>query len=350
MQIQGREKILGIAVLSCVGIFIIFMLVQGAILKPAQELKRQKAQLVLKLNKMKKEQEQYKIAEKEVTAAGKMIINGNSDQVNGEMGEFLNEVIQKVELNPRAFTRSPVGPNRVGKGGAKEIGWTVQGEGSLEKIIDLLYLLENSQAFHKLDGIKFTPVNQPGWVKVAFRYLTIVLDPVPDAVKKSGVTNIVVADLTTPERQLYQGIVARDIFRPYVKRPPEVKPQEPSPANQEQATNNQPTFKPEIWKVVSLSEWAGKVEIHLMNTENNSVHLYTPGDKIEGWTLLGVDYRRMPIPNSILYSDSRVILQNAEGYWAVEPGSTLAQLHQMKVEDLPSNLKPKEEFIKDNDN
>ena len=87
-----------------------------------------------------------------------------------------------------------------------------------------------------------------------------------------------------------------------------------------------------------------------MKTENNSVHLYTPGDKIEGWTLLGVDYRRMPIPNSILYSDSRVILQNAEGYWAVEPGSTLAQLHQMKVEDLPSNLKPKEEFIKDNDN
>jgi len=42
MQIQGREKILGISVLSCVGIFIIFMLVQGAILKPAQELKRQK--------------------------------------------------------------------------------------------------------------------------------------------------------------------------------------------------------------------------------------------------------------------------------------------------------------------
>ena len=55
MQIQGREKILGISVLSCVGIFIIFMLVQGTILKPAQELKRQKAQLVLKLNKMKKE-------------------------------------------------------------------------------------------------------------------------------------------------------------------------------------------------------------------------------------------------------------------------------------------------------
>ena len=350
MQIQGREKILGITVLSCVGIFIIFMLVQGMILKPAQELKRQKAQLVLKLNKLKKEQEQYKIAEKEVTAAGKKIVSGNSDQVNGEMGEFLNEVIQKVELNPRAFTRSPVGPNRVGKGGAKEIGWTVQGEGPLEKIIDLLYLLENSQAFHKLDGVKFTPVTQPGWVKVAFRYLTIVLEPIPDAVKKSGVTNIVVVDLATPERQLYQGIVARDIFRPYVKRPPEVKPQESSPSNQEQTLNNQPSFKPEIWKVVSLSEWAGKVEIHLMNTEDSSVHLYTPGDKIEGWTLLGVDYRRMPIPNSILYSDSRVILQNAEGYWAVEPGSTLAQLHQMKVEDLPSNLKPKEEFIKDNDN
>jgi len=155
-----------------------------------------------------------------------------------------------------------------------------------------------------------------------------------------------VAELGTPERQLYEGIVVRDLFRPYVKRPENV----PSTETTAVAENNTPpAFRPEILKVVSLSEWAGKSEIHLRNVETGSVAVYQPGDTIEEWTIMAVDYRPMPMPDSILDSESRVILKNTSGYWALEQGCTLAQLHQMNEEQLPSDLKHKED-LKNNDN
>lgn len=336
MQIQGREKMLGALVLSCVGVFVIFLLVQGMILKPAKDLKSQRAQLVTKVNKLKKEQEQFKIAQKEVQAAALNMMSPNTDQANGVMGELLNTLIQKVGLNPRQFTRSPVGPNRVGRGLAREVGWTVQGEGPLSKVVDLLYLLESASALHKLEGVRLSATSQPGSVKIAFRYLTLVLEPAPSGVKTNGVEGIVLGELSTPERQLYDGIAARDLFRPYVRRPAGA-PQEAAPV---QEASGEPAFRAELFKAVSLSEWAGKSEVHLLNTESGAVQVYQAGDTLEGWTLLGVDYRRMPRKDSILESEARVILQNAEGYWALEQGSTLAQLYQIKEEELPPRFKP----------
>lgn len=348
MQVQGREKIVGVILLACVGIFLLVLLVQGTILKPAKDLKNKRTQLTVKLNKLKKDQEQFKIAEKEVLAAGKKMVCANTDQANGVMGELLNSFIQKVELNPREFTRSPVGPSRVGRGGAREVGWTVQGEGPLSKVVDLLYLLENVSVFHRVESLRFSASSQPGWVRVGFRYLTLVVEPTPTSVGTNTMDTITVADLATPERQLYEGIVARDIFRPYVKKPVGVK-DVASEGGASDGSQEPPAFRPEIWKVISLSEWNGKSEIHVQNTESGEIQVYQPGDTVEGWTLLMVDYRRMPKADSILYSESRVILQNKEGYWALDKGSSFAQLYPMKEEELPSSIKT-EDNLKDNDN
>ena len=346
MQIRGREKILAIVVLSFVAVIVIVLSVQGAILKPAKDLRNQKVQLQVKLGRLKKEQDQYKIAEKEVQAAAQKMIHTHTDQANGVLGELLNQLIEQVELNPRQFTRSPVGPTRVGRGLAREVGWTVQGEGPLTKVVDLLYLLQSAEALHKLEGVRLSASSQPGVVKVGFRYLTLVLEPAPSSLGTNTMTEVAVAEFGTPERQLYEGIVVRDLFRPYVKRPENV----PSTETTAVAENNTPpAFRPEILKVVSLSEWAGKSEIHLRNVETGSVAVYQPGDTIEEWTIMAVDYRPMPMPDSILDSESRVILKNTSGYWALEQGCTLAQLHQMNEEQLPSDLKHKED-LKNNDN
>ncbi len=344
MQIRGREKILAIVVLSFVAVIVVILLIQGAIVKPAKDLKSQKAQLQVRLGKLKKEQDQYKIAEKEVQAAAQKMIHTHTDQANGVLGELLNQLIERVGLNPRQFTRSPVGPTRVGRGLAREVGWTVQGEGPLTKVVDLLYLLQSAEALHKLDGVRLSASSQPGVVKIGFRYLTLVLEP--SNLGTNTMTEIAVAELGTPERQFYEGIVVRDLFRPYVKRPENVSsPGETAVAEK----STPPAFRPENFKVVSLSEWAGKAEIHLGNMESGSVAVYQPGDTIEGWTIMAVDYRSMPKPNSILDSESRVILKNTSGYWALEQGCTLAQLHQMNEEQLPLDLKQKED-LKDNDN
>lgn len=345
MQIRGREKILAIVVLSFVAVIVVVLLIQGAIVKPAKDLKSQKAQLQVRLGKLKKEQDQYKIAEKEVQAAAQKMIHTHTDQANGVLGELLNQLIERVGLNPRQFTRSPVGPIRVGRGLAREVGWTVQGEGPLTKVVDLLYLLQSAEALHKLDGVRLSASSQPGVVKIGFRYLTLVLEPPPSNLGTNTMTEIAVAELGTPERQFYEGIVVRDLFRPYVKRPENVS----SPGETAVAKNTPPDFRPENFKVVSLSEWAGKAEIHLRNMESGSVEVYQPGDTIEGWTIMGVDYRPMPKPNSILDSESRVILKNTSGYWALEQGCTLAQLHQMNEEQLSLDLKQKED-LKNNDN
>lgn len=340
MQIEGREKIVGILLLSCVGVFMLFLLIQGTFVRPVKELKKQKVQLDVKLNRLKKEQSQFKIAEKEITEAGQKMISANIDEANSLLGELINDLIQKVGLNSSDFTRSPIGPVRLK--GAKEMGWTVQGEGSLSRVIDLIYLLKTVPALHRLESVRFSPTSQLGVVKVSFRYLTLVLDPAPPNVGSNSITNALAGSLDEPERKLYLGIEKRDLFRPYIKKPflPEVDPVQQT-ENVGQQPPVPPAFRPEIYKAVSLSEWAGKSEIHILNIETGAISLYQPGDKIENWTLLEVDYRRLPLPNSILESDSRVILQNNEGYWSLEQGYTLAQLYKLTEEQLPEKFKTK---------
>lgn len=344
MKLPGREKLAGILLLGCASALVLGLIVQGTIVKPANDLKRQKVQLAGKLKKLKKEQDQYKVADAEVKAAGKRMICGNVDRANGVLGELLNGLIEQVGLSSRAFTRSPIGPNRVGKGGAREVGWTVQGEGELSKVVDLLYLLESASVLNKVDGLRLSAASQPGAVKVGFRYLTLVLEPAPAGVGTNTVETITVGDLNSEERAEYERIVVRDMFRAYVKRPyipepPKAEPQ--SEAKQEEKKAEPPPFRGEIFKAVSLSEWAGKSELHIWNVENGGLAIYQPGDRVEKWVFEMVDYRRMPMPNSILESECRAILSNEEGYWALDRGNTLAQLYRLSEEQLPSELKEK---------
>jgi len=329
---QKKEKLIGILLLSIVGIFVIFLLVQGVVVKPIKEIDKQTNGLKVKLKKLKDEQKLYQIADKEVKDAAGRMYSSNLDKANGMLGGMLNDLIDELGLDPRKFTRAPVGPNRMR--GAKEIGWAVQGEGSLEKLVDMLYKLDKSEALHRIDGLKFSPAKQPGDCKINFRYMTLVLDPAPSGI--AG-TNTALADLSAIERDSYQGIVDRDIFRGYVKYVPPAAPAQNNP--QQAAPQGPPPFRPEIYKAVSLSTWGGKDELHILNTENWDLRTYTVGDQIEAWQIIGFDYTRKPLPGSILESDSRAILRKGTEYWVLEFGQTLAQLYQINADALPAELK-----------
>jgi len=172
-----------------------------------------------------------------------------------------------------------------------------------------------------------------GRVRVHFRYLTLVLEPSPDVTRA---TNLVARfGLESLERHLLDGIVSRDLLRPYIKRLPTGAPGQPA------ITSGKPGTEPgpESFRIVSLSEWQGEPEVHVRDLTNQRTLRYKPGDSLAGGTIVLVDYRAMPMPGSpILQSFSRVIIKIESDFYAIERGKTLADKHKLSAAELPTQL------------
>ena len=68
-----------------------------------------------------------------------------------QMGIHLTEAIKTSGLSEDQFTRRPIKTTQLTKNGAKQIGYTVSGQGPLTRIIDLLYLLEQNPSFPEVN-------------------------------------------------------------------------------------------------------------------------------------------------------------------------------------------------------
>jgi hypothetical protein len=173
-----------------------------------------------------------------------------------------------------------------------------------------------------------------GRVKARFRYLTLVLDPSPEVQRKALPDKFA---LDSTERHAYDDLVARDILRPYIKRP---EPP-PKPATAPGSPGGTPALTapgPESYKIVSLSEWEGQPEIHVLDTSAQKTRRFKPGDQLAGGTIVCVDYRELTMPDSFALSESRVILKIGNEFWAIERGKTLADKHKLEPEQLPREL------------
>ena len=77
----------------------------------------------------------------------------------------------------------------------------------------------------------------------------------------------------------------------------------------------------------------------VFDTNQNKTANYKPGDTLAGGKIVMIDYRKMPFPKKpALLSQSRVILSIGEEYWAIERGNTLADIHRLESDQLPTNL------------
>lgn len=329
---KKREKILAGIVLGFIGLIIVGFLLRGFFLSPLKKIDQQTKLLRDKITKVNKERKEYFDAEdalKEITSRTFAI---DINQASARLGETLTKQIAQAGLNEGDFTRLPVGPRKLR--GASEIGWSIQGKGDLQKIVNLLFLLESAPHLHRLENLSLTAHEKPGELKVRFFYLTLVIEPAPDvqiAELKHKYT------LESPERLVYNSILERDILRPYIKRPP---PPPPPPAGKPGGPTTAPPAPPgpESFKVVSLSQWEGQSEVHVRDLTNNKTLAYKPGDKLDGGEIVAVDYRPMPLPrNPLLRSDSRLILKIGNDFWAVERGQTLAEKRKLAPEQWPMN-------------
>jgi hypothetical protein len=329
--LNKREKILAGAVGGILGLFIVGFGVRATFITPLREIDKHIATSRDRIAKIQNERRAYFAAEDRIKAATLRTFADNTDQASAKSGELLTRQILKSGLDEDEFTRLPLGPRKLR--GAEEIGWSVQGEGPLADVVDMLFLLQESPQVHRLDGVTVSAGETPGVVKVRFRYLTLVMDNAPEVQRKELAAKYT---LESAERHIFDGIVNRDLLRPYIKRQPPPPPPGSTPGKPG-STPGSPG--PETFRIVSLSEWNGQPEVHVRDLTAQKTIRYKPGEPFAGGTLVCVDYRPLPMPgNSFLRSDSRVIVRINNEYWAVERGKTLAEKHKLGPEQLPTEL------------
>ncbi len=325
-----RTRLLAFAALGLAGLIIVGFLVKGIVVRPLRALDDQIVQLRVKLNGLEQERRAFLAADAEVRAAATRMFGGDADDAQAQLGAILTAQIVAVNLREADFTRMPSGRRRLP--GAEEIGWTIQGEGPLSRVLDLLFVLQQDPRLHRLESLALSPASEGSRVRVRFRYLSLVFNPAPDF---KPATNLVQANLDSPQRRRYNAITHRDLLRPVVAADREPPP--PPPADPAQQAN----ADAQNLKVVSLSSWENQPEAHLYDARNQKTIVCRPGEKLLEGELALVDYRPLPWPDKPeLLSYSRLIWRIGEEYWAVEMGQTLAERRRLSATELPSSLKP----------
>lgn len=321
-----RERILATAVASCAGVFVLGFGIKGFFMKPLAAIDKQTAVLREKLGKIEAERRDFFAAEDALKAITQKTFSTDLNEASARSGEMMTKLLAQAGLNEADFTRLPFGPRKMR--GASEIGWNIQGKGSLDRVLNLIFLLQTSPHLHRLENLTLTAYERPGEIKVRLVYLTLVIDPAPEV---DSIALKPKFTLESPERYAYNGILDRDILRPYLKAPPPAVP-----AGAPGSGGGTPAG-PDEMRVVSLSEWEGNPEIHVLDPSGQKTLRFKPGDVFPDQArVVAVDYRPMPMPDgSGRRSDSRVILKIGEEIYAIERGQTLAQKRKLEPHQWP---------------
>ena len=331
----SREKRLAAGVGGIVGLFALIFGARVLFLSPLRELDRNIAGARERIAKIQDERRAYFAAEDRLKATAQTTFAETVEQASAISGELLTRQILAAGLSEADFARLPVGPRKLR--GANEIGWSVQGEGTLTNVINLLFLLDTASWLHRTEQLTLATGESPGRVRVHFSYLTLVLEP-PLAVTHTNLTNRFL--LASAERRQFDNLALRDLLRPYIKAPPPPPAPPAGPAAPAPAKPPGPPG-PENYRIVSLSEWEGQPEIHVRDLAAQKTQRYKAGDQLAGGTAVLVDYRPMPEPGHPgLQSFSRLILKIDQDYWAIERGKTFADKHKLASGELPPQLIP----------
>jgi len=290
---------------------------------PLHELDQQNKALRDKLGQLADERRAFFASEDYLKGLAPILFGGEADAASAQAGKMITDRIVALGLSEAQFSRSPVGPRKLH--GAQEVGWSVQGEGPLPKMLDLLFGLEQTPQLHRLENLVISAGDRPGLVRARFRYLTLVIDGLAP---KPGVELKAKFGLDSPQRRFYDSIFQRDLLRPYVPSPPAP----PAAAATEPAADR--------LTVVSLSNWGGNPEVHVSEAGTQHVTRLKKGDPLAGGEIVMIDYRTLPVPGKPgLLSYSRVIVRIGKAYWAIEQGQNLAARHELAADQLPPELR-----------
>jgi hypothetical protein len=342
-----REKILAaITGLFVVG-FLVYIVVGQLIVAPFDRREERAASLRTEISKLRRENRRRKVYAPRLRELADRSFGTNEIQVGNDLVERLKSLLNRSGLSDETLSLSPVTGSPV-SGVYREIGRSGRVSGPLSNVIDFLYLVRCEPALHRLDNLVITP-KQGGRADLQFKYSTLVLVR-PKGFRFRTTTSAPApreVALNAGERTRYNVIVARDLFRPYIKRPvvaaappPRSPPARPAPAPRRPPPAPPPAAPSGRFKIVDLSTWADQQEVVVRDTQTGQTRMYKPGAPLASGKIVMIDYRQLPRPDKpYLLSPSRVIIQIGPDYWAIELGQSLADKRRLNPEQLPDGLR-----------
>ena len=335
-----REKILA----ACAGLaavaFVTYMAINRVFLLPAAQRYTQAEDLLRKVRKAEAERDKEPVYRERLKELAGNTFSGDELRVSKQIQARITEVLRKSGLSAEHLTLKPIVGARA-PGVYKEIGWMVRVRGAMKEIVNFLYLMTREPNLHRLDNLVLAPIKDAADLELQVKYATLILEPAAGEKLPAGAAADAAetASLDTPDRQKYELIALRDLFRPYVPAPPAAAAVPAAAGPTKPGTPQTPRVPVGRYRVVGLPTWGGGTDVLVHDSANGTVGAYKPGDNLAGGKIVMVDYRPMPSPNDPeIFSGSRVVLSIDGQYYAVELGSGLAEKHLLSDDQLPPGL------------
>ena len=334
-----RERIL----LTAAGVialgFVFHVMLNRLLLGPSGAYDHRIQDTVRQITRIKAVNKQRHVYEQKLAELAGRTFGADEWAVSEQIRNRLVNLVTHSGLSRGDFSvRSATITNRTALKG-KEISRRISAGGKLEYVIDFLYLLSADPHLHRLEDVTLTPKLREGQTELSLRYATLVLPDVEAALASSRPAELSAQDdLDSAQREQYQLIASRDMFRPYVQKKVPKKPARPKRTRPDKP---QPPKPPPLsrFKIIALPSWGKVQDVRVANTDSGETKLYAVGDSLAGGKIVMVDYRPVPMfDDPEIVSGSRAIIQIADEYWAVELGRKLSEKRKLTGEELPSQL------------
>ena len=109
---------------------------------PVKEWERKATDRKNKINSLQKTQKTADLYRKRLAKLNTQGFASSQAEASASMGEHITGLIRQSGLSETAFSRRPFEPRAIVKNGPKPVGYTVNGQGSVKKVTDLIYLLQ----------------------------------------------------------------------------------------------------------------------------------------------------------------------------------------------------------------
>ncbi len=346
-----REKILAGAVASIAGAALLYGLITRVVLAGGRELneradslKNSNAKLLSENNRMG----QYK---GRFVRLRSRTYDDNPRRASVLADAGIKQLARQAGLGQSDYTISSFSERREGNA-YRLLLCTIRSSrpAPLERVTNFLYLLNRDRRLHRVTHLSILRQSgrpgrdRQGKVTFSLRYSTLVPDgnvPVQIAARTPATAPVELVSLNTPQRAAYDVIARRNIFKPYVRPPRQVRPRTWPPRRPDtQPAPESPAHERLV--VTGLPADKGIAEVHIATPGRDIKKVLKVGDRLPIGEIVMVDYRVLTMPGDPpTESQSRVILKIGQDYWAVERGWPLGRRRLLRPEELPDELKPK---------
>jgi len=339
-----REKILAAVTAGIICVIVLYTVVNGLFLAPAEALNNDIRKTQESIDTLKQTKKSMDSNEKHLKAFAAQTFGKDDDEVRATTFGYLMAALDRSGLTSEG--KGVNAGNAKSSGDLREIAWHVVKGGKMEHILNLLYMLEEDPVKHRIENLAISPREKNGPFRVEFDYIALSLAAKkgPQFPTTRPADTKLAVNMKSDRRKLYNVIPERDIFRRYIKRvdppkPPVVVRAKPTPKRDPPKPPAGP--KPR-YRICGLPMFRGDPEIWVVNEidKTGAVHKYKEGEKLMGWKIVMVDYRRLPDPDKPqLLSPARVIVRIDSDYWAIEGNQYVNAKRILKGADLPPELR-----------